>query len=108
MAGSARVPWWRHGASDQMKNGKEIPGRRRAGALPYGRRQPLIQYNDLVTTDRIPATRLGTAGRAPKNGELVGSPLRRQSAGGELRPGETLPLETELMEQYGVSRPTLR
>src|ERR1700726_739381 len=64
MAGSARVPWWRHGASDQMKNGKQIPGRRRAGALPSGRRQPLIQYNDLVTTDRIPPTRPGTAGRA--------------------------------------------
>ena len=91
-----------------MKNGKEIPGRRRAGALPSGRRQPLIQYNDLVTTDRIPATRIGTAVRAPKTGELVASHLRRQIVRGELRPGETLPLETELMEQYGVSRPTLR
>src|ERR1700736_5393707 len=108
MAGSARVPWWRHGASDQMKNGKEIPGRRRVGALPSGRRQPFIQYNDLVTTDRIPATRIGTAVRAPKTGELVASHLRRQIVRGELRPGETLPLETELMEQYGVSRPTLR
>jgi DNA-binding FadR family transcriptional regulator len=62
----------------------------------------------LVTTDRIPTTRIGTAARAPKTGELVASHLRRQIVRGELRPGETLPLETQLMEQYGVSRPTLR
>jgi len=61
-----------------------------------------------VTTDRIPATRIGTATRAPKTGELVAGHLRRQIVRGELRPGETLPLEAELMEQYGVSRPTLR
>jgi DNA-binding FadR family transcriptional regulator len=62
----------------------------------------------LVTTERIPAARIGTALRAPKTGELVATHLRRQIVRGELRPGETLPLESQLMEQYGVSRPTLR
>jgi DNA-binding FadR family transcriptional regulator len=46
--------------------------------------------------------------RAPKTGELIATHLRRQIVRGELRPGETLPAESQLMEQFGVSRPTLR
>jgi GntR family transcriptional regulator, transcriptional repressor for pyruvate dehydrogenase complex len=46
--------------------------------------------------------------RAPKTGELIATHLRRQIVRGELLPGETLPAESQLMEQYGVSRPTLR
>jgi GntR family transcriptional regulator, transcriptional repressor for pyruvate dehydrogenase complex len=46
--------------------------------------------------------------RAPKTGELIATHLRRQIVRGELKPGETLPAESQLMEQYGVSRPTLR
>jgi len=46
--------------------------------------------------------------RAPKTAELIASDLRRQIVRGELVAGETLPPETQLMEQYGVSRPTLR
>ncbi len=55
----------------------------------------------------LPA-QIGTIVRAPKTGELIASHLRRQIVRGELRPGETLPSESQLMEQYGVSRPTLR
>jgi DNA-binding FadR family transcriptional regulator len=55
-----------------------------------------------------PATQIGTVVRAPKTGELIASHLRRQIVRGELRPGETLPGESQLMEQFGVSRPTLR
>lgn len=46
--------------------------------------------------------------RAPKTAELIASDLRRQIVRGHLTPGETLPPETQLMDQYGVSRPTLR
>jgi GntR family transcriptional regulator, transcriptional repressor for pyruvate dehydrogenase complex len=51
---------------------------------------------------------IGTVVRAPKTGELIATNLRRQIVRGELRPGETLPAESLLMEQFGVSRPTLR
>ena len=54
------------------------------------------------------SAQVGTIVRAPKTGELIASNLRRQIVRGELRPGETLPAESQLMEQFGVSRPTLR
>ncbi|NDJ88031.1 GntR family transcriptional regulator [Mycolicibacter senuensis] len=40
--------------------------------------------------------------------ELIGSNLRKQIVRGELREGDALPSEATLMEQFGVSRPTLR
>ncbi len=46
--------------------------------------------------------------RVPKTAELVASQLRRQIVRGELKEGDALPPETALMEQFGVSRPTLR
>jgi DNA-binding FadR family transcriptional regulator len=46
--------------------------------------------------------------RAPKTAELIAEHLRGQIVRGELAPGDTLPPETELMAQFGVSRPTLR
>ncbi|MCU1692381.1 MAG: regulatory protein GntR [Frankiales bacterium] len=51
---------------------------------------------------------LDRAARAPKAAELVADALRRRVARGELRPGDTLPPEGGLLEQFGVSRPTLR
>lgn len=44
----------------------------------------------------------------PKMAELVASQLRRQIVRGELGEGTSLPSETALVEQFGVSRPTLR
>src|ERR1700743_484229 len=61
-----------------------------------------------VTTAGSPAAQIGTFVRAPKTGELIATHLRRQIVRGELRPGENLPAESQLMEQYGVSRPTPR
>lgn len=67
-----------------------------------------------MTTTSSPATpsgaisQIGTVVRAPKTAELIAGHLRRQIVRGELRTGETLPPEIQLMEQYGVSRPTLR
>ena len=51
---------------------------------------------------------VGRIVRAPKTAELIATQLRRRIVRGELTPGETLPSELQLMEQFGVSRPTLR
>lgn len=61
--------------------------------------------SELVETT---SPRIGTVMRAPKTAELIATHLRRQIVRGELKAGETLPPEMNLMEQFGVSRPTLR
>ena len=55
-----------------------------------------------------PAGPVGQIVRAPKTAELIAGHIRRQIVRGELREGDTLPSELNLMEQFGVSRPTLR
>ncbi|WP_322766327.1 FadR/GntR family transcriptional regulator [Frankia sp. Cr1] len=52
--------------------------------------------------------RIGRQVRVPKTAELVAAHLRRQIVRGELVEGDALPPEAVLMEQFGVSRPTLR
>ena len=56
----------------------------------------------------VPGTALGSPVRIPKAGELIANHLRRQIVRGQLREGDTLPPENDLMQQFGVSRPTLR
>lgn len=51
---------------------------------------------------------VGNLVRAPKTAELIARRLRRRIVQGELETGSALPSEVELMEQFGVSRPTLR
>ncbi len=51
---------------------------------------------------------IGRHVRVPKTAELVAARLRRQIVRGELVEGDALPPEAVLMEQFGVSRPTLR
>ena len=46
--------------------------------------------------------------RAPKLPHIIAQRLRSQIAIGELRPGDTLPSEAELLKEFGISRPTLR
>jgi DNA-binding GntR family transcriptional regulator len=46
--------------------------------------------------------------RVPKASEIVAVELRRRIVRGELKKGESLPPEPELMRQFHVSRPTLR
>ena len=46
--------------------------------------------------------------RVPKMAELVSQRLRRRIVRGELAEGSALPSEAALMNQFGVSRPTLR
>jgi GntR family transcriptional repressor for pyruvate dehydrogenase complex len=51
---------------------------------------------------------VGTSVRAPKTGELIARHLRSRIVRGEVAEGDALACEPELMQQYGVSRPTLR
>lgn len=51
---------------------------------------------------------VGTAVRSPKTAELVAGTLRRMVVDGQLKDGDFLPNEAELMAHFGVSRPTLR
>jgi DNA-binding FadR family transcriptional regulator len=46
--------------------------------------------------------------RVPKTAELVASQIRGRIIRGELREDDALPPESDLMAQFGVSRPTLR
>src|SRR5438093_11603831 len=46
--------------------------------------------------------------RVPKTAELVARDLRGRIVRGELKDGDTLPSEGELVSKYSVSRPTLR
>ena len=51
---------------------------------------------------------VGQPVRAPKTAELIAQQLRGRIVRAELLPGDTLPPEVQLMEQFSVSRPTLR
>jgi GntR family transcriptional repressor for pyruvate dehydrogenase complex len=57
---------------------------------------------------RVSGGRIGQLVRAPKTSELIATQLRRQIVRGTVKPGEKLPPESQLMEQFGVSRPTIR
>lgn len=46
--------------------------------------------------------------RAKKVPELMASDIRKRIVRGDLQEGDTLPPEADLMQQYNVSRPTLR
>jgi DNA-binding FadR family transcriptional regulator len=46
--------------------------------------------------------------RLPKAAELIADQLRRQIVRGELKEGDALPSESELLDRFHVSRPTLR
>ncbi len=46
--------------------------------------------------------------RIPKTAEVIADEIRRWVVRGELREDDTLPSESELMEHFSVSRPTIR
>lgn len=46
--------------------------------------------------------------RVPKTAEVVAQAIRSQIVRGEIREGEALPSESDLMANFGVSRPSLR
>ncbi|MFW6092900.1 MAG: FadR/GntR family transcriptional regulator [Pseudomonadota bacterium] len=49
-----------------------------------------------------------TSVRVPKTAELVARELRRRIIHGELNEGDSLPPESALIEEFGISRPTMR
>jgi GntR family transcriptional regulator, transcriptional repressor for pyruvate dehydrogenase complex len=59
----------------------------------------------MIGPDAVPAS---AAVRSPKTAELVAGTLRRMVVDGQLKDGDFLPNEAELMAHFGVSRPTLR
>ena len=59
----------------------------------------------MIGPDAVPAS---AAVRSPKTAELVAGTLRRMVVDGQLKEGDFLPNEAELMAHFGVSRPTLR
>jgi DNA-binding FadR family transcriptional regulator len=46
--------------------------------------------------------------RVPKTAELVSAHIRRRIVRGELKEGDALPPESALMDEFAISRPTLR
>lgn len=65
------------------------------------------------TTIRTVAPRGGPAVervpiRIPKTAELVADSIRKQILGGELKEGDTLHNEAQIIEDFAVSRPTVR
>lgn len=50
----------------------------------------------------------GSDFRVPKTAELVANSIRLRIIQGDLSEGDTLPPEAQLMEQFGISRPSLR
>ena len=59
----------------------------------------------MIGPDAVPRVR---AVRSPKTAELVAGTLRRMVVDGQLKEGDFLPNEAELMAHFAVSRPTLR
>ena len=55
-----------------------------------------------------PGVRAASAQRIPKMAQVVAAELRAKILQGEFKPGHSLLSEATLMEQYDVSRPTLR
>lgn len=64
--------------------------------------------NEMGAQDMTGAAADGSAFRVPKTAELVANSIRRRIIQGELSEGDTLPPEAQLMEQFGISRPSLR
>ena len=98
---------------------KQQPGRRNADEYPDNTRT--YRNNSSVTpTNASPAEpaqqrKRGAQSRlrvdpvrTPKLSHAVANYFRTLIASGELQPGDALPPETELLQQLGVSRPTLR
>ena len=46
--------------------------------------------------------------RVPKTAEIVADRIRKRIIAGELKEGDSLPPEGQLLEKFGISRPTLR
>jgi DNA-binding FadR family transcriptional regulator len=70
--------------------------------------RPAMAGSETASVNGAPRDIAGNRVRVPKTAELIAATFRRQIVRGDLRQGDALPSETVLMEQFGVSRPTLR
>ena len=61
-----------------------------------------------MSTNTTVRRAFASAVRVPKAAELVALELRRRIVRGELREGDNLPSESALIEEFGISRPTMR
>ena len=63
-----------------------------------------------IKTGVTPANAAGQAEevRVPKTAEIVAEKIRNRIISGDLSEGDSLPSEGQLLEKFGVSRPTLR
>jgi len=83
----------------------------KAAEMPLQENGPAADAARLGNGRPTPKSGAGAVGRqvrVPKTAELVAAQLRRQIVRGDLVEGDALPPEAALMEQFGVSRPTLR
>src|SRR4051794_36590997 len=80
----------------------------RSCELTYG--APVRDRRDVPSTTMSSPAPLGArfSVRVPKTAELVAGHIRRRIVTGDLLEGDALPPETALMEEFGISRPTLR
>jgi DNA-binding FadR family transcriptional regulator len=76
------------------------------GRTVHGNREEFVAMTAEVFS--LARGRAGGDVRSPKTAELLTRRLRRMIVTGELRDGDFLPREAELMAHFGVSRPTLR
>jgi GntR family transcriptional repressor for pyruvate dehydrogenase complex len=68
-----------------------------------------MEWVESMGSDQVRTVRtVGEAIRPLKAAELIAAQLRRQIVGGVLKEGDSLPPEADLMNQFRVSRPTLR
>ena len=67
-----------------------------------------IGSGDVKQGSGSPVRRWQERVRVPKTAELVAARIRRRIIRGEVKEGDALPPESELMAEFGVSRPTLR
>ncbi|WAH55397.1 GntR family transcriptional regulator [Pseudomonas silvicola] len=61
-----------------------------------------------ATPSASPSVRRKQALQIPKAPQIVASRLKKLIVNGELRENDLLPAESKLMEEFGVSRPTIR
>src|ERR1700742_56067 len=72
---------------------------------------PIARSTPLPSNPRPPAAgslRTGQLIRIPKTAEVVAADIRKMIIRGEMREGDFLQPEAQLMEYYGTSRPTIR
>jgi len=66
------------------------------------------QNDTTIGQARMPDLGQGEELRVPKTAEIVADRIRKRIISGSLAEGSSLPPEGQLLEQFGISRPTLR